>query len=87
MAGFNATGTVTLTELAGPGGQRVWLSWNNSNAATMPVYVDVAPTSRTATFTISTNSNLGAMTVVTVNAYLDRQASANLTIHPWVNQQ
>jgi hypothetical protein len=87
MAGNSATGTVTLTELAGPGGQRVYLSWNNSNAATMPAYVDVAPTSRTAAFTISTNRLLGAMTVVTVNAYLDRQASATLTIHPWVFQQ
>jgi alpha-tubulin suppressor-like RCC1 family protein len=85
-AGNSATGTVRLNGVAGPGGQRVYLYWDH-NAANMPYYVDVAPTSNTATFSITTNRSLANTITVNVHAYLNTWVSSTLTVHPWVLQQ
>ena len=55
VGGTRVTGTVTLTGLAGAGGQRVYLS-DDTGQVNLPAYVDVAPTSKTATFTITTHA-------------------------------
>ena len=47
----------------------------------MPAYVDVAPTSKTATFTIKTTRVI-AKTVVHIYATLGSQVSTTLTITP-----
>lgn len=88
-AGTSATGTLTLTGLAGPGGQRFYLYSSDNNAASVPAYVDVAPTSRTATFPILTNRNtLGATRTVVISTpvfstgRLTKYMGATLTIQP-----
>ncbi len=86
--GTSATGTVMLNGLAGPGGQRVYLSCYSLdqngqyvNAAAVPAYIDVAPASKTATFPITT-TKVGIKTVTTINAYLNQTVSISLTIQP-----
>ncbi len=86
--GANATGTVTLNGVAGPGGQRVYLyfysvdqSGNYVNAANMPAYVDVPAASKTATFPITT-TKVSSKTTTTVDAYLNLNLATTLTIQP-----
>jgi hypothetical protein len=78
--GTSATGTVTLSAVAGPGGQQVRLS-SNSNSVGFPANVYIAPNSKTATFPITTSA-VGVTTVVTFYGLLRNQVSGTLTVQP-----
>ena len=80
VGGASATGTVTLTANAGPGGLKVALS-SNKAAATVPANVTVPSGSKTATFTVST-TGVGVATVATITANLVVNKTATLTINP-----
>jgi alpha-tubulin suppressor-like RCC1 family protein len=81
VGGAKATGTVTLNAKAGAGGQRIAL-YADTNLVGFPAYVDVAPTSKTASFTITTSAVTGATTVY-ISAYLlNSQSTAPLTLKP-----
>jgi hypothetical protein len=86
--GTTVTGTVKLNGKAGPGGQRVYLYsfsvdqyGHYVDAATMPAYVDVPPSSSYATFAITTKK-VASTTKTTVAGYLNQTVSATLTIQP-----
>ena len=66
--GQTATGTVTLTSVAPPGGKVVALS-DNSSSLSVPATVTVGAGASTATFTVSTSA---------VNSSATRQVSATL---------
>ena len=55
VGGDPATGTVTLTSTAPPGGFQVALSSDNTAAATVPPSITVPAGSSSATFTVTTN--------------------------------
>lgn len=78
--GTSATATVSLAGQPGPGGQRVFLSSDNS-AASVPAFVDVPPTSNQATFTITTKS-VAVKTGAHITASLYNKVTAGLTITP-----
>ena len=87
-SGAAVTGTVTLNAVAGPGGQRVYLSFYSQDqngayvdGATMPDYVDVAPTSKTATFPITTKK-VTVKTTTYVYGWLNQSLTATLTSTP-----
>lgn len=86
--GAGAVGTITLNGVAGPGGQRVYLfsysvDQNNKyvTGATVPSYVDFPAGSKTATYTMTTKA-VPLKTVTYVDAYLNTQSLATLTINP-----
>jgi len=69
VGGNPSTGTVTLSDPAGPGGAVVALS-SSSTSATLPPSVTVAAGSTTATFTITTSSvasNVSATIMASLN--------------------
>src|SRR5579871_435494 len=81
VGGASVTGTVSLTGLAGAGGQTVYLG-ADSGYVSLPATVTVAPGSKTATFTIHT-TRVSARAVVPIFANLNGSSvSASLTINP-----
>ena len=80
VGGTSTTGTVTLSGLAGAGGQTVSLSCD-SNLVSLPSTVTVTPTSKTASFTIKT-TRVSAKTVAHIYATMGNEVSATLTITP-----
>jgi hypothetical protein len=79
-AGTSSVGTVTLSTLAGPGGQFVTLSSSNA-AASVPGFVFVPAGAKTATFAITTKA-VGAVTKVTIKGTLEVSKTAVLTVNP-----
>jgi hypothetical protein len=61
--GSTATGTVTLTVAAPPGGAQVLLASSNTTAATVPASVTVPAGAASATFTVHTSSVRSTTTV------------------------
>jgi len=80
VGGTSTTGTVTLSGLAGAGGKKVTLS-SDSSAVSLPSYVNVASTSKTASFTIKT-THVTSKTVAHIYASMGNQVSTTLTITP-----
>lgn len=77
-----ATGTVTLTAPAGPGGATITLLSNRANVADGPATVTVPAGQTQATFPITTG-DVNADSAVTLQALYNGQvASASLTVHP-----
>lgn len=66
VGGDPATGTVTLTSAAPPGGFGVALSSDNTAAATVPPSVSVPAGSTSATFTVSTNTVTNSQSAIII---------------------
>lgn len=81
--GTPVTATVTLSGVTGPSGRNVALSSTDTTAATVPSLVYIPSGKKTATFTITTKSVVGANKTPTINAKLAGVTkSVALTVTP-----
>jgi len=79
----NATGTVTLSSLAPAGGVIVALSSDQTDAADVPAHVTVAAGSTTATFTVTSYTQIAPVGPFLINAsYNEIPQSVSLTVNP-----
>jgi hypothetical protein len=81
-AGSAATGTVSLSSAAPPGGIVVTLSSGRAKLAAVPQSVTVAAGSATATFTITTSKVPKTTSVSITASYADAQETAQLVVTP-----
>jgi PKD repeat protein len=80
--GSSSTGTVTLSGAAPTGGASVSLTSSNTTAAQVPISVNVAAGSTTATFTVTTSSVASVTSVTITGTYNSGSKSATLTVNP-----
>lgn len=84
VGGVSATGRVTLSSPAPPGGISVTLASSDTNAATVPPSVTVAAGTTSKTFTVTTKP-VAAQVPVTISAsYNNYTSTALLTVNPAV---
>jgi len=82
VGGTKATGAVTLSGAAPPGGVTVALTSNHPNAAAVPVNVHVTAGAKTASFPVATKA-AAVLTQVTITAnYGGANRSATLAVKP-----
>jgi len=78
-----ATGTVTMSGMAAPGGDVITLSSSNPAVAAVPASVTVTGSSGSATFTVTTQSVITAQTVTITATFNGAGKTTTFTVNPF----